>query len=603
MNNLLAVVVKIILGLFGLAAVVILALLNGFTFWPVAIVSIVIVLMFFMSKIIKITNNNLLIPLLAFLALIIFLVLGNFNILNLNLPAEVSLSRGASWDIAKASLQENPLFGSGPATFYYDFSKYKNINFNSSALWNIRFDSASGAFFELLANVGSLGALSFIILMLVAYSISFLTLIKTSNSETNSILLALFAAFVSAGLFAALFALNNSLILVFLLIVIFSVTASIVVYPEKFKSIKLSFRASPKYALALAAIFLGVSAGVVVMFTMGLKMYLADIYAKKSLLDSGLDAKISNLNKAISLAPYQDVYYLSLANNYMAQANQEAISNGSQQKIQDALSLAIDRGKRSVDIAPDKASNNESLALIYENASFYTRGALEWAETYYNKVAGLEPNNPTPALRIALINMARANVETDQKEKEYYINEAIKKYDESIAKKSDLAAAHYGKAIAYEKLNKLDDAIDNLKKANLVASDNMDYRFELGRLYFNRGVAQPTISPTESKQIAENDMAPDGATGDTTGQDISVQPNQATGATISRNSDLTAAEQIFLNILMVNPNHANSLYSLAVLYQKIGDKANTKAMVEKLLTILTDDATKAAVREQFKGIL
>jgi tetratricopeptide (TPR) repeat protein len=602
LNNTMTLAVKIVLGIFALGAMTILALLNGFTFWPIAVVGIVIVLMFFLSKIIKITNNNLLIPLAAFLALIIFLVLGNFNILNLNLPAEVSLSRSASWDIAKSGIKANPIFGSGPSTFYYDFSKYKSINFNASPLWNVRFDSASGALFELLSTVGIVGAIAFAVLFLIGYSLSFLTLIKNEDGGMNSILLALFSSFVSAGLFAVLFALNNSLILFVVLISVLTVSASLYMYPEKFRNLKLSFRASPKYALALAAIFLCVSAGVVVLFTMGLKMYMGDVLAKKSLTAATTEEKINYLSRSIILAPYQDAYYLSLANNYMALANQEALGGRDQQKIQDNLSIAIERGKTSVDIAPNKAANNESLALIYENASFYTRGALEWAQKNYEKEIELEPNNPTPFLRLALVNMANANAQTDTTEKNYYINEAIKKYDEAIAKKSDLAAAHYGKGIAYEKLNNLNDAIDNLKKANLVARNNLDYLFELGRLFFNRGVIQPKLAQTDSKQIAVNDITPGGAAQGETGDNLSVQPGQATGGTIKRNDDLNSAEQIFLSILTANPNHANSLYSLAVLYQKIGDTDNTKLVVDKLLTILPDDATKNAVKEQFKGL-
>jgi tetratricopeptide (TPR) repeat protein len=602
LKNISAMAVKIALGIFVLSDIIILALLNGFTFWPVAIVSVVIVLMFFLSKIIKITNNNLLIPLAAFLTLIIFLVLGNFNILNLNLPAEVSLSRNASWEIAKASLKANPVFGSGPSTFYYDFSKYKDINFNASPLWNVRFDSASGGFFEMLATVGAVGAIAFLIIFLIGYSLSFLTLIKVNNSEVNSILLALFAAFVSAGLFGLLFALNNTIILIAILLSVLSVAASISVYPEKFSNLKLSFRASPKYALALAAIFLCVSAMVVVLFTMGLKMYLADIYAKRSLAETSIDAKVNDLNKAISLTAYQDPYYLSLANNYMALANQEALGGKDTNKIQNYLSLAIDSGKKAIEISSNNAADNESLALIYENASFYTRGALEWAETYYNKEIQLEPKNPTPSLRLALVDMARSNTQTDATEKTFYINEAIKKYDEALSKKSDLAAAIYGKAIAYEKLNRLDDAIDQLKQVNLVSSDNIDYRFELGRLYFNRGVTQPKMAQTDSKQIAVNDITPGSNANGATGDNISVQPGSATGGTIVKNSDLATAEQIFLSILASNPNHANSIYSLAVMYEKVGDKTNAKITVDKLLSILTDDATKNAVKDQFKNL-
>lgn len=596
----LANVLKIVLVLITLGALTILLLLSGFTFWPVGIISMVIVLMFFLSKVIKISNNNLLIPLFVFLALIILLVLGNFNIVNLNLPAEVSLSRSASWHIAKDSVKSYPILGSGPSTFFYSFSKFKTQDFNASPLWNIRFDNSSVALFEALATVGVLGAIAFVVLGLIALSVSFLTLIKTDNKEVNSILLGFFASFISALLFANLFSLNNSILLIFIAVSILSVSASIVMYPEKFKILKLSFRASPKYALALAAIFLCVSAGVVVLFTMGLKMYLADVYAKQSLAAGDTNAKIEKLNKAINLATYQDSYYLTLANNYMSLANDAAMSNKDVSSITDNLSKAIDSGKKAVEISPNNAADNESLALIYENASFYTRGALEWAEDHYNKVSNLDPKNPVPNLRIALVNIARSNAESDNEEKKFYINEAIKKYDEAIQKKEDLAPALYGKAIAYEKLGDLGNAIENLKKANILTSDNLDYRFELGRLYFNRGVTQPDLNQNASQEITENAIKPEGE--QTTQEDISVQPTSATGGAIKKNDDLATAEQLFLSILAAVPNHANARYSLAVLYQKTGETENAKIMVKSLLDIVPDEPTKEAIRKQFPGL-
>lgn len=593
-------VVKISVGIITVGALVILALLNGFTFWPVAIVGLVIVLMFFLAKIIKVSSNNLIIPLGVFLALIILLVLGNFNIATLNLPAEISLSRGASWDIAKISLKENPIFGSGPATFYYDFSRFKSNAFNASPLWNVRFDAASGSAYEILATVGVLGAVAVLIITLISLSISFITLIKTDSKENNPILLGLFASFVSAILFALLFALNNSLILSTMLISILAVSAAMVMYPERFKDLNLSFRASAKYALALAAIFLCVSAGVVVLFTLGLKMYMADTSARKAIAASGLENKIAHLDRATQLAPYQDSYYLTLANHYMALANQAAIAGRDQAEIGNNLSLAIERGKKAVEIVGNKAANNESLALIYENASFYTRGALEWAEQLYNRVIQLDPKNPTPYLRIALVNMARSNAEQDSEEKKFFINEAIKFYDNAIDRKGDLAAAYYGKAIAFEKLANNDDAIEQLRQANLIARNNLDYRFELGRLYFNRGVTQPKISQEAYQEIAVNDINPDGST---SSPELSVTPQQPTGSVITKNDDLTAAEQLFLSILLLNPNHANARYSLAVLYQKVGDTQNARIMAQSLLDVLTDANTRAAIEQQFADLL
>ncbi|MDP2708456.1 MAG: hypothetical protein Q8O93_00165 [bacterium] len=591
-NKIIIAFIKTFLGLVILLSLFILSLLNGFTFWPAAIVGIVIVLMFLLSKIIKISSSNIVIPISTFLLLIILLVLGNFNIMSLNLPVEVSLSRKASFDIAKNSLKENPILGSGPSTFYYSFDKFKGADFNASPLWSARFDNASGQLFELAATTGALGVLAIAIIFLIALSICFITLIKVQKNDTQSILLSLFSSFIIVIIFGLLFAMNNSLVLVSMLISVLAVSMAIVNYPEKFKTLNLSFRASPKYALALAAIFLTLSAGVVILFTMGVKMYLADIYVRQSLKTSDIAQRIDKINKAIALAPYQDVYYLNQANNYMSLANQEVSGNGNQTVVENSLSLAIDSGKKALSISPNNASNNESMALIYENASFYVQGALEWAENLYNKAIELEPDSPTPYLRMALINMARANAEKDQSQKEYYINEAIKKYDEALAKKNDFDAAYYGKAIAYENLNKADESIDQLKQAVLLARDNADYRFELGRLFFNRGVA-----PTGLSQNASADIT----TGEEAGDDLSVS-GQTGGTTANKNEDVTNAEQLFLSIIQANPNHANALYSLALLYQKTGETNNAKVVIGQLLKVVTDPQSVELVKKQFPGL-
>ena len=588
-NTAVKMVIKVLLTVIILVALFVLTLLNGFTFWPAAVVGIVIVLMFLLSKIIKISSSNLVIPITTFLLLIILLVLGNFNVMTLELPTEVSLSRKASWDIAKISLKNNPFLGSGPSTFVYDFVKYKGKNFNASPLWNVRFDNPSGYLFELAATTGGLGVLVMLIIFLIALSICFLTLIKSQKNESQSILLALFASFMTVIIFSLLFSINNSIILLSILVGILAVAVAITNYPDKFKELNLSFRASPKYALALAAIFLSLSAAVVILFTLGVKMYLADFYAYQALKTADVNKKIEKINQSIILAPYQDVYYINLANNYMTLANQEAQGGRNQAIIENSLSLAIENGKKGMEIAPNNVTNTEAMALIYENASFYVRGALEWAETLYNKNIALEPDSPTPHIRLALINMARANTETVKTEQELYINEAIKQYDMAIAKKNDLGAAYYGKAIAYEKLNKIDEAIDQLQKAALLARDNFDYRFELGRLYFNRGV---------TANITQN--AADGITAGETSDDLSVTGGQ--GGTKGKNDDVAAAEQLFLSILQANPNHANALYSLGLLYQKIDDEQNAKLVVRQLLNVLTDKASIDIVKKQFAGL-
>ncbi|MEK7203051.1 MAG: O-antigen ligase family protein [Patescibacteria group bacterium] len=362
-NKIVHIIIKSVLIILSFSVLTALTLLNGFTFWPAVIVGVVVLLMFFLSKVVKIFRSNIIMPIVIFAILIIFFVLGNFNIINFNLPTEVSLSRSVSWQIAKDSIIKKPFFGSGPSTFDYTFSRYKNIDFNNSPLWNVDFNNPSGILFELMANVGGLGILIFIIIALIALSISFISLIKNSANELQSVMLALFSSFISIIILALLFELNSSMILISIIISILSIAVSIVEYPEKFKSIFLTFRASPKYALALAVIFLTVSAGVVIFFTLGVKIYLADFYAMKAVKAANVDQKINYLNKAIRSASYRDVYYIALANSYMDKANQEAKNGKNQTIIRDSLSLAIENGKKAVEINPNSVANNEALAI------------------------------------------------------------------------------------------------------------------------------------------------------------------------------------------------------------------------------------------------
>jgi tetratricopeptide (TPR) repeat protein len=399
--------------------------------------------------------------------------------------------------------------------------------------------------------------------------------------ELPSILLALFSSVISALAFSFLFPLNNSLIILFVLIFSLAFAVAVMNRQEKVKQFTFSFQASARENLTLAGLLLFVSASVVVMFAMGFKIYLADVYAKESLGVSSIEGKIEKLNKAISMAPDRDIYYIALANNYMALANNKVSSGGNQTEVSDNLNASIRNVKKALELSPNNVINNESLALIYENTSYYIGGGIvEWIkslEDAYNKVIELDPNNPTPYFRLALINVARSNIESDQSEKARYINEAIKNYDKALAKKGNLSEAYYGKGVAYEKLSNLNEAIEQLKSAVYNSGQNIDYIFELGRLYFNRGVLNG--SPLGGSETASS-----------------------TKKRIVRNDDINTAEQVFLNIIQANQYHANAQYSLALLYKTIGETEKARVVYEKLLSILQDEKQKESVREQFKDL-
>ena len=77
---------------------------------------------------------------------------------------------------------------------------------------------------------------------------TFIALIKSKEKEGQIILLAAFASFISLLAFGGMFAFNNALILCASILIVFTAAAAINIYPERFETLSLSFKASPKYA-------------------------------------------------------------------------------------------------------------------------------------------------------------------------------------------------------------------------------------------------------------------------------------------------------------------------------------------------------------------
>jgi hypothetical protein len=116
---------------------------------------------------------------LPMLFLAIALLSGFFKVQIFNVssrPIEVSLTQKASLGITKNVVKDNVFLGSGPGTFIYDFSKYKNIQLNQSNFWNVRFEAAGSKIINTAASLGALGTLAVLLFMgvLVFYGIKFI---------------------------------------------------------------------------------------------------------------------------------------------------------------------------------------------------------------------------------------------------------------------------------------------------------------------------------------------------------------------------------------------------------------------------------------------
>lgn len=279
----------------------------------------------------------------------------------ISLPAEVSLSKQLSWDIAFKNSTQNikqALIGSGPGTFGYAFSKYRPEQFNQNMLWKIRFQKGNNFWLENLATIGWIGILAWL---------SIFGFIFVFGRKKYILLLPI--------LIASFFT-NFSIVLLFVLFLFFALTTRRGVLLKKqikTQGIGLGF------VLALAgmiifSVFLG-------------RIYAADYYFARALARGSTSAQNSNMfiQKAIQLNKYNPGYRIAFAQNAIEQL--QGVQD--QEKAEILIARAVNSSKKAIDMSPKNASFWQARAQIFVNLQ-----QAEWAIKSWEKALELEPTNP-----------------------------------------------------------------------------------------------------------------------------------------------------------------------------------------------------------------
>lgn len=511
--------------------------------WPALLVGLGLFLIFILSQVVRPSENWTWLPMVVFVAAFAILMIGNNRLARINLPVEVTPNYQMSWDVAWQSTKDNFVLGSGPATYSYDFSLHHSKDFNLNALYNLRFYQGTGLFFEALPTIGILGTIALILLALsfVSVVIYLLTREKEKNKIYSlgyviSALILLGASFLgrAEGVVIIMSGLFGSLALALLLWESGS----------EEKNISLSLKASPKYALALAFVFIVVSAGVVFLYVFLGKILIADVYAGKKVSGNQIvEEEInSSLGKAIQLYPQEGRYYSQASQRYMILANSEILKGEKERdllKVQNNLNASILLAKRGSELMKNDISAVENLALIYENAGLYVKDSLDLARATYEQAQKLEPHNPDYFIKLGQIRIAVVSGK-EEKERTPVIEEAKGLFNQAIDEKNNYAPGYYNLALAEEALGGMDSSIDNMAKAFRLDRSNINYAFNLARLYQVRG----------------------------------------------KGDDDKIAEDLFKQILGVNDKEINTHFSLGLLYEKMSRKSEAISEYKKVLDLL-----------------
>jgi len=463
----------------------------------------------------------------------------------LGLPAEVSPSASHSWQIAKQSLQDMPLFGSGPGTWIYDYSQYRSPSVNLSQFWTIRFERGLSTFFTLLATVGIIGMSLWLILVLSAIVKSAAHLTHEKSDDAWQAYLTVFTGWATVAFTGFLYNYNFShhFVFWFLLALLAALVAK--------GSVTWDGNKSPLMGGLLSTLFVVLCACAIAVAWLAGQRLVADANYSSAVAafrnSHPVQESIDDLNAAVSLNRLNDVYYRNLSQAYLikvGQALQGANSPDKTTQVNALVSAAIDTGTRATQISPSNVDNWSNLAVIYQAIASFTRGADEFAIKGFQEALKREPNNPVFFDEIGKIYILRSDAyrtllsSSDAKTKadaqanvQSELDNAAKALNQAIQVKPDYAPAHYDLGILYEREGRLKDAITKLEQVLTVNNKDVGVGFQLAILYY-------------------------------------------------RNGEKDKATNLFEQIVQLQPDYANARWYLSVLYEEQGKYADAIAQVQ-----------------------
>ncbi len=508
---------------------------------------------------------------------------------------EAQLSNSATWSLVGNSLKsgsKQAMLGSGPGTTGIAFGQIKPEDLNKSVVWNLNFDRGSSEVANILIETGILGLIAFesLSLLFLFYALVFL-IRRSRDHEERAEALGFFIFWLVIYVSHFFYFFSTTLyFLYFLFLGLFMA----VTYWQKQESesratLSLMFGGSVVLSLGLLVGFFQIM------------VYASEIsYASgiKNLNQSQPNFEEVNekFSRAISLNKYRDVYYLAYAQNLIFLASQEVAKDESDtESIQRWIASAIDAGKDAVKISPHKSSNHSSLAQLYtsirplgiegtdqaiiqawesaiaeddSNPSLW----IQLGKAYSTAAEVIDPSiagNGTDSDLDGLSDVREVELKSSPQNKDSnnngvadgdevragfnpsgagrlsttqinpfirldnkMVRSAEEAFRKSIDLKDDLLDSRLGLARLYEKDRRLDKARAELDEIVRKFPGNIDVKFEQGRIAYNQG-------------------------------------------------DITGAEKIFLELVKIQPKHANAHFALGLLYEKQGQREKALAEYEK----------------------
>ena len=402
-----------------------------------------------------------------------------------------------SWFAAIETLKtpQTALIGTGVDNFDSIFTLVKPATYNTTDLWQVNFSLARSSILHIWVESGLLGLIA--LLLMFVYAIREVNGLL-QGKDSDGTMYAVLGTYV--GL--ALFLFPPSYIVLFMTFVYFAALSQKAMDHDHETVREIDLKSFAPVYIGVAIVLLGIIGGV--------GYYAGQAYAAQYYFKQSIDAirtndgqsVYSNLQRAVQIQPRNErlraqfaQINLLLANNI---ARQEEVTDEDRQAIAQFIQQAISEAKALVALNPVRASNWNTLAVIYRNIINVAQGADAWTVASYQEAIRRDPQNPQLRLNLGGVYYAGQNYDA-----------AIQNFEQAVVLKPDWANAHYNLAWALFQSGDAQSAVAVMQNVlQLVDESSDDYSTAQENLVlFNEGL-ETEATDSGSIEAPTNSGAP-----------------------------------------------------------------------------------------------
>ncbi len=379
------------------------------------------------------------------------------------------------WGIAIENWKQLPrlAFGIGPENFLQAFHRFRDVTYNMTDLWALRFRASSSEALHSITTIGMAGFASWIGLYVAG------AWTGRKIFRAHPALLVFFAVQVLLFWVAPLSVTTITVLALTLLVIMNEArendptTAQDVVVLLSAIQLGPSGQLKTKkthagFAYATAGVL---GAGLIVLSYFAGRTYAATVLYSRSLLTAQNNeaTKTYDLQQmAIRLAPYNTQYRRSYSSTNLAIARALAqngdLTEEQRQVFAQLLQQSIREARMAAQINPTETQNWEHLSSLYSNI-LDVEGSSRWATAAL--IQAIQTDPLSPQMRAQLGNLYVALQQPDQ---------ALRYYEQAIQLKPDWHVAYYQYGVALQAMEQPGLAVQAFQRAlSLLEEDASDY--------------------------------------------------------------------------------------------------------------------------------